>query len=59
MVVKKTFPNAIKIFYGENIVNKLGETSSTKFPDSFHTEYRTKMNGKLLIQGKQIKKKEV
>ena len=40
MVVKQTLPNAIKILYGENTVNKVAETSSAKYADSFHTDYR-------------------
>ena len=59
MVVKQTLRNAIKILYGENIVNKVAETLSTKYADSFHTEYRSKMNRKFLIQGKQIKKRSI
>ena len=53
MVVKQTLPNAIKTLYGENIVNKVAETSSTKYADSFHTECLSKINRKFLIQGKQ------
>ena len=59
MVVKQTLPNAIKTLYGENIVNKVAETSSAKCADSFHTECLSKINRKFLIQGKQIKKKSV